>query len=388
MSQLKPSILILPSWNDPRMIAGIVRYAMEHNWHLALQYLMTRELPVNWVGDGAILGEGGNASYNSQLNVIATHTPTVTLGDNGFDVPCPTLHLENSSMGKMAARYFLEKGHLNFAWYASRTDFVAAERGEAFRAELATHGHLCSMLNYPESAGNRYALRSAWLMKQLGDLKKPLAVFALDDLHAVEVIEASLHAGYRVPEDIAVMGVGNTALAFECSQVPITSIDYDMEYLGYLAAEVLDLHMQGKDTSDVNKVVPPSRIVSRKSTNTFAITDARLLRAIRFMYRNLSIDVSVEDVAKAVDVPYRTLQDLFNKHLYRSPAKFFLQLRLDQACEMLLGTDQPILTIAKSCGFKSARNINRCFNREIGISPQVFRKTRSELVAMTPAFEW
>ena len=64
-----------------------------------------------------------------------------------------------------------------------------------------------------------WTARRRWLKRGLADLPKPVAVFALDDLLAADVIETSVECGFRVPDDVAVMGAGNIELACDCSRV-------------------------------------------------------------------------------------------------------------------------------------------------------------------------
>ena len=379
MNHKKRHILVLLGWSDPRILAGIGHYAKEHNWHLAMHYLYNRELPQHWAGDGAIVSTSADPEFNAFITRILPHIPSVNLGAGLGGLETVHMRLRDEEAGRMAARYFMGRGCCNFAWFSTTDNAVDRLRSGSFRQELESVGHACHMLFFPRSSGKDRQQRSKWLAGKLGWLPKPLAIFAADDVYAAEVIEECLYNGLRVPEDVAVLGLGNIELACECSHVPISSVEYDFEQWGYTAAKALDWSIDGKDTGPLETEHSPVRIVPRQSTNAYTVDDPRLQRAIRYMRSHLSKDISVQDIAEAAEVPARTLQALFKQHLHRSPAHFLLELRLDQACEMLLADSRPIIDIAAACGFNSARSINRCFNRELGVSPRAYRQSPTTL---------
>ena len=72
----------------------------------------------------------------------------------------------------------------------------------------------------------------------MGELGRPTAVMAVNDLTAVGVIKGLLKEGLRVPQDISVTGFDNTRLA-EYSNPSITTVDVHRDMLGQMAADAL-----------------------------------------------------------------------------------------------------------------------------------------------------
>ena len=88
---------------------------------------------------------------------------------------------------------------------------MATDRYEGFRSALQTTGFSCHALVYRPQR----QLLAEWLVARLRALPRPLACYVLDDPLAADVIDLCLTNGWRVPEDIAVMGNGNIELACE-----------------------------------------------------------------------------------------------------------------------------------------------------------------------------
>jgi LacI family transcriptional regulator len=102
-------------------------------------------------------------------------------------------------------------------------------------------------------------------MQELLSLKTPPdAVFCYNDLTAIGAIQATLHAGLRIPEDIAFVGCGNLRYA-EYLKVPLTSIDHRTEQMGAVAAELaLKLANNQKQTPEIVQLEP--KLVVRRSS--------------------------------------------------------------------------------------------------------------------------
>jgi transcriptional regulator GlxA family with amidase domain len=70
-----------------------------------------------------------------------------------------------------------------------------------------------------------------------------------------------------------------------------------------------------------------------------------------FLYTGLTL-------AYYVGLSRRHLEGLFKKHLDNVPSRFYLQLRLDKARQMLRDTDRSIVEVGMSCGFSSASHFS------------------------------
>jgi LacI family transcriptional regulator len=92
------------------------------------------------------------------------------------------------------------------------------------------------------------------------------AVVAFDDISAFGAIRAITEAGFRVPDDISVVGFDDLpAAAFY--NPPLTTIHYSMVDMGRTGAELLLELIRGKDREGRSlKTLAQSRLVVRKTT--------------------------------------------------------------------------------------------------------------------------
>lgn len=79
---------------------------------------------------------------------------------------------------------------------------------------------------------------------------------------------------------------------------------------------------------------------------------------------------------------------LFKKHLQTVPSKYYLELRLEKARQMLRRSDKPVLQVGLACGFSSASYFSTAYRNHYGLTPREERKRMqdgdtSDVTAMT-----
>jgi transcriptional regulator GlxA family with amidase domain len=112
------------------------------------------------------------------------------------------------------------------------------------------------------------------------------------------------------------------------------------------------------------------------------IQHGKVLRVIEVMEANLSDPLSLVEIARHVGLSRRQVERLFDKEMGRSPARYYLEIRLDRARHLLVQSQLPIVEIAVACGFVSASHFSKCYRELYGRSPQQERAARA---ALTPA---
>ncbi|MYM59859.1 helix-turn-helix domain-containing protein [Vibrio sp. OCN044] len=95
--------------------------------------------------------------------------------------------------------------------------------------------------------------------------------------------------------------------------------------------------------------------------------------ANQLMVSNLDEPLHVEDIARYLKISRRKLERLFKTHIQTSPSKYYLELRLTYARQLLLQSEDSISTIAASTGFSSTTHFSRCFKEFFSVSPSVMR---------------
>jgi len=373
----KPRVLVHLSWTNPPVFRAIIQYAKKAGWHLEARNYFQNTIPLDWQGDGILYSTGFDRAANDFIRAQAAKIPVVMCGNN-IDIPVPFVTCDNHAVGRMAAAHLLGQGHRHFAWVSPAGDQpIARARREGFRAALQDAGFDCTIL---ERKGTRSATPADWqrwqqkLAKQLSALPHPTAVFALDDQVAAEVVEVCMARGIRVPEDIAIIGVGNIELACECSQIPLTSVAIPEAEEAIRAATLLDAMMQGRKIPKTPIILPPIGVVPRQSTGTLVISHPGLRAATDFIDRQMAKPITMNDLTEAAGISRRMLYYVFKQELHCAPAEYLLKERMKRACRLMLETDRRIGAIAVSCGFPNLSSFGRTFQRLNRESPKIWRR--------------
>jgi AraC-like DNA-binding protein len=83
-----------------------------------------------------------------------------------------------------------------------------------------------------------------------------------------------------------------------------------------------------------------------------------------------------EDAARKLGVTPETLCRLFQRFSKTSPYQYLLQLKINQAVNLLLGTDLLVKEVALRAGFGDPFQFSRTFKSLQGVSPEKFRRLR------------
>jgi transcriptional regulator GlxA family with amidase domain len=109
------------------------------------------------------------------------------------------------------------------------------------------------------------------------------------------------------------------------------------------------------------------------------VQNSKVLSVIEVMEANISEPLSLVEVAGFIGLSRRQVERLFRREMGRSPARYYLELRLERARHLLLQSSMPIVEIAFACGFISASHFSKCYRELYGKSPQLERNSRDEV---------
>lgn len=108
----------------------------------------------------------------------------------------------------------------------------------------------------------------------------------------------------------------------------------------------------------------------RLSTPTrMGVRHPRLGQVIDMMEENIEEPVSPAQLADNVGMSTRQLERLFRRYLDRSPKRYYMELRLGRARNLLMQTDMSIINVAIACGFSSPSHFSKCYRSHYGITP-------------------
>jgi DNA-binding LacI/PurR family transcriptional regulator len=360
--------MLLFGWSDPQGFETITHYARDHGWHLELRAYFTDNVPDHWRGDGILYSKGNRERIDRFVAEQATRCPVVSLNANlptGLELPI--VAADNAEAGRIAARHLIAQGHEDFAYYSPVSGMVSTERQRGFEETILKSGHRLHPLSFRTASANLagWAAQRRQLAARLAKLPPRVGMLALDDLMAVDLIEVSIESGRRVPEDFAVVGLGNLGAVCQCSPIPITSIDMRADEIARRGAELLGRLMAGGKRPAAPLHVTRGEMIVRESSDTTIVSDPRLAAAIALVRKNLRRSLSLEQVADAAGVSRRTLYHLFQDELGLTPAAFIKRQR-SQLVNRLL-SERPDMTrdeAARSAGFACTRTMSRMLLRK------------------------
>lgn len=368
------NVLLLLGGAAYQRLSGIARYAHEHEWYVTLDEIS--ELPHNWSGDGVLVTLRNNQPKLRDF-IVKTMERNIPIVDYSICHPELRLHRvigDHVAIGQLAAEHFRTRRFKHVAFFSSESSHVVDIRYGSF---ARAWGDNPPRWNWRKAArksefGNHAALIS-WLVTQLKSAPKPLAVFAFKDSDAARILNACLAIGLNVPEEVSILGVDDFQVITENQAIPLSSIRHNIEQTGYKGAELLDRLMDGHDVPLTPILVPPSGIAERRSTQTLAVSDETVKRALSLLTENIARPYGIDQLISEMGIKPHVLRSLFEKHLGTTPIKEFTRLRMARAKLLLANTTLPIKTIASEVGYCNIGYFSNSFSESVGVSPSAYR---------------
>ena len=222
---------------------------------------------------------GWERRYISRLGGTLTDgiilvTPTVVDVDDGTPVVAvdphtgpstlPSVHSDNLAGAITATRHLLQLGHRRIGLLAGRPDLESArQREQGYRQALADAGiavdpNLIRVGDYELEMSQEPARQ----LLTLDD--RPTAIFAANDLSAMQTMHVARTLGLDVPGDVSVVGFDNIPES-ALIEPPLTTIDQSIQEMGRRAVELLIDVIEGV-TGPALQVTLPTRLVVRQSS--------------------------------------------------------------------------------------------------------------------------
>jgi LacI family transcriptional regulator, galactose operon repressor len=360
------------------LLRGITRFHREKpRWTI---FLHQRELGAaipswvrSWRGDG-ILACIENAHGADELS--KTGMPLISL--RGAIPGRPAFGPDSMSIARVAYEHLASCGLENFAVVndPNRKHVYDNTWGEELVKLLGEHGRECHMFHSRPSGRGTKTLEAQQqqLAIWLRQLPKPIGVMCCHDHLGQQVLDVCRLVGLRVPDEIAVMGVGNDELLCPLSVPPLTSIDVGPERIGYEAASLLERTMSGEKEHNTSVLFQPVGVVKRQSTDVIYCEDPEIARALRFIRENGCKHLSVNDVHRQVRLSRTLLNRRFKNQVGHTLKEEILRVQMELATRLLVTSPDSIASIADKCGFNEAWYFITVFRRYTGVTPGVYRK--------------
>ncbi len=147
--------------------------------------------------------------------------------------------------------------------------------------------------------------------------------------------------------------------------------DQQGEDLANLVADQL-IYSSIRTDQDTQRLSVPTRI---------GVRHPKLSQVIQMMEANIEEPISPSVLAREVGMSTRQLERLFRRYLNRSPKRYYMELRLQKARNLLMQTDMSVINVALACGFASPSHFSKCYRAHYDTTP--YRERGSHAARLT-----
>jgi len=371
------------------MLRGIGRYIREHRrWALFHDPRVLSGEPAKWLeswrGDGIIARVDSPAVADL---ILRRGLPAVDVLGVVTENKIPLVHVDDREIARLATEHLLERGFRNFGYLGITGINWSERRRDAFKEWLSKAGFGVAV--YAEKRFSQFDTQ--WqkganaLARWISKLPKPAGVMVCSDQKGINLLEGCRRAEVAVPDEVAVVGVDNDEPLCEIALPSLSSVWPSHAQVGYRAAALLDRLMAGERPPDAPILVPPGGIKTRQSSDTLAVKDQNIAKAISVIREHACVGINVDEVAAHAGLSRSVLQRRFRQHLGKTIHDELLNVRIRRACQLLTETDFPLIDIAEECGFKHQEYMGVVFRTRLNKTPAEFRRTarQSDMPAQT-----
>lgn len=286
--------------------------------------------------------------------------------------------------GRMAARYFIDKGVKHFAYYGLNGIVWSDGRRNGFMEAAARNADVLLRKSDIREIRN---LKTSWwynadkLIHWLRSLPKPVGIYCCDDNKAYTIIEAcsqAQQAGLRIPEDILLLGTDNDETVCQLCLPQLSSVALDVEIAGYQVATLIEYLLgfppqeRSRHYSDI--IVRPTHIVTRHSTDALVNDNPYIARILRYIGDNVGKPIRVDELVELVPMSRRSLEDTFSQSMGTSIYQYIIQTRVARF-EKLIQNGQSPSQAALEMGM-DYKVLAREFKRINGLSPKEYVQSK------------
>ena len=134
--------------------------------------------------------------------------------------------------------------------------------------------------------------------------------------------------------------------------------DHDEKLANSVADQLI--YSSIRTDQDTQRLSVPTRI---------GVRHPKLSQVIQMMESNIEEPISPSILAKDAGMSTRQLERLFRRYLSRSPKRYYMELRLQKARNLLMQTDMTVINVALACGFSSPSHFSKCYRAHYNTTP-------------------
>ncbi|MDQ2658659.1 MAG: substrate-binding domain-containing protein, partial [Bacteroidota bacterium] len=198
------------------------------------------------------------------LTLLERNIPVVFFDRVCESLETPQVITDNYEISFKATQHLIDQGCRKIAILAGPEYLsTSSKRVCGYRAALMQNniGFNPAWLLFPDFRCNSIEAFTNELLRQKDF---PDAIFAINDMAAIEIMHFLKKSGLKIPSDVAVMGFNNEKVG-EFMEPSLSSIDLPAQEMGETAAEILINHIKDPECKPEKRLIA-SRLVIRSST--------------------------------------------------------------------------------------------------------------------------
>lgn len=360
-----------------RLLEGISAYIREKSdWRILVEQRSLHDRPpdwlISWKGDGLI---SRATTQRIADELVRSGLPSIDVSDRVVVDGLPKVRSHDLAIGKLGATHFLERGLREFAFCGYERENWSRMRWEGFEAELSTQGFRPGLFEstWADIAAALKTAEESRIIAWLLSLPKPVGILCCNDFRTQEVLNACAIAGFKVPEEIALLGVDDDVLLCGLCRPTLSSIVPNAFWIGYRAAQMLDQWMAGVAPRLQVELVDPLGLQLRQSSDLLSIDDPIVLQAVKLIREKACDGLTVDQLSTRLNIHRSALERRFRKWFQHSPQQEIRQTQLGRVCNLLRETDLPITRIAQLVSITSPEYLNVLFKKQYKETPGEYR---------------
>ncbi len=363
------------------LLSGMSLYARERDeWNFTIIPRGINESPEgirSWRGDGII----ARTSNDEILKILKKiDCPIVEL----MYIKRPEVCYDEKGIANLALDHFAEHYFENIGFFSFGATGWLLNRERVF-IETAKKRGLTPYVFVNKLSRKDKGHDPSWfeeyspsLREWLTTLPKPIALLTANDHQAIPLMNHCKEMGLGIPYSVAILGVDDDSHLCNILSPSLSSINVNVQKIGYEAARLLNKKMGGKDDSPCQYLIPPRGVVTRKTTDIFALDNPKVGQALHFIREFATTGIQVKDVLDDLSLSSRTVERYFRESLGHTVEREIFLTKFRHALWLLVHSDFPSYQIAELSGFSSEQYFCQMFKKEKGMTPQRYRRENKE----------
>ena len=365
------------------LVAGVQEYASKHaDWQMEVSRFPEVQMETGKRFDG-IIGRIQNETYKV---ATAAGTPLVNvMSGAGMVNEMHNVLVDAPKAGTLAGQHLVNRGMPRLLCIMIQGQKLTQLYTEGVRNVASPRGvpvRTCTLPEELEVSRENWRQTREKLSEALKGWKPPVGVLIHSDTASRAVITLLTDMGWRIPENLALVSMGNEETICTAIRPTISSIDLGHQRQGYDAAAMLDRLMHGERVPKRLTRSPPKGLIPRDSSDVFSVRDPEVQRALRFMAEHCDRFIGVPEITAETGIGRQTLERRFRNELNTSIYHELHRLRIERAKRLLVEDLKcPIKELCLQSGFSTMSNFYAAFKKHTGLSPAAYRKAHADPVA-------